>query len=125
MRRDKHAQFRFAPLQSAAAAALLKARGARVPAPDEPLDTMMVIDGDQVLVRSDAALRIARGLPFPWPMIALCRLVPRRWRDAVYRFVAERRYGWFGRSETCLVPTPDVRRRLVPGADAQAANPSA
>jgi len=83
---------------------LLRARGIQPPAPAEPLDTMIVLDGDQVLVRSDAALRIAGGLPFPWPVLTLARFVPRRVREETYRFVAANRARWFGRFASDRAP---------------------
>ncbi|MBL9140624.1 MAG: DUF393 domain-containing protein [Phycisphaerae bacterium] len=124
VKRDPRGTFRFAPLQSAAAQRILREAGAVPPTPGQPLDTLMLVDGDQVLVRSDAALRIARGLRFPWPMLALCRLVPRRWRDSVYRYVASRRYDWFGRRDACLKPTAQLLARFVPGANSPATSSS-
>lgn len=103
-RRDRAGRFRMVPLRSAEAAALLRARGIRPPAPGESLDTMIVLDGDQVLVRSDAALRIAGGLPFPWPVLTLARWVPRRVREEIYRFVAAHRSRWFGRCAVSRAP---------------------
>jgi predicted DCC family thiol-disulfide oxidoreductase YuxK len=40
-------------------------------------------------------------------------VVPRFLRDAVYRFIARNRYRWFGKSETCRVPTPELRARFL------------
>ena len=39
--------------------------------------------------------------------------VPPRVRDAVYRYVAENRYRWFGKRETCRLPTPEERARFL------------
>ena len=62
---------------------------------------------------SDAALRIARLLGFPWSLAAVGLIVPRFVRDAVYRFIARHRYRWFGREESCRVPTPALRARFL------------
>lgn len=40
-------------------------------------------------------------------------IVPRPIRDRAYRIVAKNRYRWFGRSEACMIPTPDIRRRFL------------
>ena len=108
--RDPHAHFRFAPLQSAAAASLLREAGASGPLPDS---IVLLADG-RAYFRSAAALRILRGLRFPWPLAYALIAVPRVLRDPVYDFIASRRYRWFGRRETCMVPTPDLRRRFLP-----------
>jgi predicted DCC family thiol-disulfide oxidoreductase YuxK len=112
VRRDPRARFRFAALQSAAAARLLAAAGAG------PIgDTMALVQGGAVHVRSGAALRIARGLRFPWPLLAVFLIVPAPLRDLVYRFVARHRFRWFGRRELCWLPTPALRARFLDDAE--------
>ena len=73
----------------------------------------MLIEGERCHVRSAAALRVARFLRFPWPLLYGLIAVPRVLRDAAYDFFAARRYAWFGKSESCRVPTPALRRRFV------------
>lgn len=108
---DRHALFRFAPLQSDLARKLLSERGAVVD-PAE-MDSVILLEGDRVYQRSDAALRIARRLDAPWPVAYALIVVPRFVRDAVYKLIARHRYRWFGRSETCRVPTPELRARFL------------
>lgn len=110
--RDPHARFRFAPLQSDAARRACAEVGATPPAAVEP-DTIIVIVNGRALERSDAALAIASRLPFPWPMFGVFRILPRALRDWLYRFVAKNRYRWFGKSETCMMPTPELRARFL------------
>jgi predicted DCC family thiol-disulfide oxidoreductase YuxK len=100
--RDPSARFRFAPLQWAVAGA----------APGTADSIVLVVAGKRY-TRSTAALRIARGLRFPWPLLYALVLVPRPLRDLVYDWVARHRYGWFGKRETCMVPTPEVRGRFL------------
>jgi predicted DCC family thiol-disulfide oxidoreductase YuxK len=109
--RDRDARFRFASLQSPIAAELLEARGVELP-PGDP-DTLMLIEGGKVYDRSDAALRIARHLRVPVSFAAAFMVVPRSVRDAAYRFIAKNRYRWFGRSEQCRIPTPELRARFL------------
>jgi predicted DCC family thiol-disulfide oxidoreductase YuxK len=109
LRHDPAARFRFAPLQSEAAARLL-APCRRDPA---PLSTIVLIEDGRCYDRSDAILRIAARLGFPWSLAQVGRLVPRAWRDALYDAFAARRYGWFGRRETCAVPPEQWRDRFL------------
>ena len=106
-RRDPAGRFRFASLQSAAAARLLDGRGAQLP------DSIVLLQHGRVHTRSSAALRIARGLRFPWPLLAAFLLVPRPVRDWVYDLVARRRYRWFGKSDACMVPDAELRARFL------------
>jgi predicted DCC family thiol-disulfide oxidoreductase YuxK len=109
--RDPHRRFRFAALQSEAGARALREHG-RQPAAGDP-DSIVLIEGDRVSERSTAALRIARRLRFPWPFLSAFLLVPRPLRDLVYRYIARNRYRWFGRTDECRVPTPDLRARFL------------
>src|SRR5690606_4252905 len=79
----------------------------------ENLGTVVFIQGSEAYVRSDAALRIAKALGGAWSLVYVLRVVPRCIRDAVYAFVAERRYRWFGRQDSCMVPTADTARRFI------------
>lgn len=109
--RDPKALFRFAALQSDAANAALAARGRTVPG-GEP-ESVLLLDGDRVYERSDAALRIARRLSGAWRLFFVFIVVPRFLRDLVYRFIAKHRYRWFGKTEECRVPTPELRARFL------------
>ena len=73
----------------------------------------MAIDRGRALQRSDAALAIARRMQFPWPLLGAFRALPPGPRDAMYRCVARNRHRWFGRSEACMVPAPEIRARFL------------
>ena len=100
IRRDPHARFQFAAMTSFAA------------------DTIVLVEDGRRYERSAAVLRIARQLRAPWPLLFAFIVVSRPLRDWAYDAVARRRYRWFGRRETCMVPTPELRARFVeyPGA---------
>jgi predicted DCC family thiol-disulfide oxidoreductase YuxK len=104
-------ELRFASLQSAAGKALLAERGVALPEGDP--DTVLLVDGPTVWSHSDAALRVARRLRFPWSVVGWFGWVPRFVRDAVYRLIARNRYRWFGKSETCRVATPAEKARFL------------
>ena len=110
--RDRAGRFRFAPLQGEAARRICAEHGIAVPDAGDP-DSIVVIDGGRALERSDAALAIAAGLPFPWSALRALRIVPRPLRDWTYRIVARNRYRWFGRRDACLVPTTEIRGRFL------------
>ncbi len=121
LRRDRRGRFRFATLQSTAGQALVQRFGAAA----GELETLVVIEAgeaggpDRAWVRGDAVLRLIRRLPLPWPLLSIGWLLPRPLRDALYRFVARRRYRWFGKRATCLVPTPELQSRFLDDNDPQ------
>lgn len=111
--RDPAGRFRFAPLQSELAVGLLRSLGVAATELGAAPDSIVLIEGDQVYSRSDAALRIAKGLRRPWPLLAWGKVIPRAIRDWVYDLVARNRYSWFGREDACRVPTPELRQRFL------------
>jgi predicted DCC family thiol-disulfide oxidoreductase YuxK len=102
---DPHARFRFASLQSDAARRLLGDCG--------PVESIVLLESGKAYTKSTAALRIARGLRFPWPLLRVFMAFPRPIRDAMYDWVARHRYRWFGKRESCMVPSPEIRKRFV------------
>lgn len=105
--RDKHNRFKFAALQSDAAVRHLNKE------PGGELDSIVLIENGTVYKRSTAALRIARRLNGFWPILYIFILVPPFIRDAFYNWIALNRYSFFGTSETCRVPTPELRDRFI------------
>lgn len=109
IRHDPDATFRFAPLQSDVTEELLTACGDV----GDDLDTVVLVEGNTCYTKSMAVLRVARRLGWPYRLLYPFRVVPRWLRDAAYDFVADHRYGWFGRRDQCMVPTPDVTERFL------------
>ena len=120
LERDEKSAFDFASLQSETARTLLAEAGASAELPD----SIVLLDADGVHLRSDAALRIAARLRRPWPLLAALRVLPRAIRDPLYDFVARHRYGWFGKRESCLVPTPTLRARFLDADELSASAPA-
>jgi predicted DCC family thiol-disulfide oxidoreductase YuxK len=107
--RDRAAYFRLASLQSEAGERIAQQHGIDAAA----LESIVLIEDGRVWRQSDAALRIARKLDGAWPLLALLQVVPRFIRDRVYARVAANRYRWFGRKDSCMVPTPELRARFL------------
>jgi predicted DCC family thiol-disulfide oxidoreductase YuxK len=76
-------------------------------------DTIVLLEDGKAYTHSTAALRIAAHLGAPWRWAFVFYVIPRAIRDVVYRWIARNRYRWFGKSESCRVPTPELRARFV------------
>jgi predicted DCC family thiol-disulfide oxidoreductase YuxK len=109
IKRDKKKQFRFASLQSEAAKKLL----ANYQYDNKAIDTVILIENGKVYTHSTAALRICKKLNGAWPLLYGLTLFPRFIRDWQYKFIAKRRYAWFGRSETCRIPSPEEKQLFL------------
>jgi predicted DCC family thiol-disulfide oxidoreductase YuxK len=106
---DRDQRFRFAALQSEAGRALLREHGLG----ELPLSTMVLIDRGKAYLDSEGVLRAAQQLGGPFVLLTPFLVVPRALRDPLYRAFARNRYRLFGRSEQCLVPTPELRARFL------------
>ena len=109
LRHDRRGCFRFAALQSELGQALLKRHGL----PAEAISTVVLVDDGEVFTRSRAAFRIAGKMDAPWPALRALGIVPAPLRDVVYDWVARNRYRWFGRTDACMLPPPEVRARFL------------
>ena len=107
--RDAAGYFRFGAAQDERAQPLLQRYGLA----DITASTIVLIEQDQVHLRSTAALRIARHLGWPWKAMAVFLIVPRPLRDAVYDLVASVRHRLFGRTDVCELPSEAIRQRLI------------
>lgn len=110
IRRDSERRFRFASLQSDVGQRVLLEHGLS----HTELDSVLYLRNGVLHTKSGAALRIAAPLHGLWPVFAALLVVPPILRDAVYSWIARNRYAWFGKRETCRVPT-DSERSLFLG----------
>lgn len=111
VRRDPEGVFRFAPLQSPVAERLLEDCGVDGERPD----SVVLVEDGACYVKSDAVIRIGTHLGGVYRLLGPVRYVPRRLRDAVYDFVASRRYDWFGERDRCMMPTSELESRFLAG----------
>ena len=114
LRHDRRRTLRFASLQGTFGSAIRE----RYPALNGVDSVVWVEPGTgghdgRVLVRSDAALRVARYLGGWWHLARVARLLPRPIRDAGYDLIARHRHRLLGDGPHCLIPAPDVRHRFL------------
>lgn len=101
--RDK-GTFKFAALQTPVGKSLV---------PQSQDETVYLVIGERIYNKSTAALMVARHLKFPWFLFSIFLIVPKIIRDAIYNWVARNRYKWFGKRDTCRLPTPEERARFL------------
>lgn len=109
LKHDKKKQFLLASLQSDAAKNILLQYKYK----NNDLNSIIVIDKNKVHKKSAAILIILEHLGMPWRIFIIMKVLPESWRDALYDFVAERRYKWFGKKDTCLIMLPEYKNRFI------------
>lgn len=105
IRRDSKRRFRFASLQSEVGQRILREHGRS----QTEFDSVLYLRDGVLMEKSGAALRIAKNLDGLWPVMTVFLLIPPVIRDAVYAWIARNRYAWFGKRETCRVPSAEER----------------
>tara|TARA_B100000497_G_C7692397_1_gene421445 strand:+ start:1706 stop:2107 length:402 start_codon:yes stop_codon:yes gene_type:complete len=107
---DKNASFSFASLQGEFGQNLLKQKSLD----PKTFDSFLLLEGDQLYTLSTAALRVAKKMSFPFFLFYPFILVPKFIRDKIYEYVANNRYKWFGKIESCMIPDQEVQQRFIP-----------
>lgn len=111
LRHDRAGRFSFAVAQSPLGTRLYRALGL----PTEDFETNLVIVDGTIYRELDAFAAAMRVLPFPWPVLAVSAWLPGPVKRFAYHRIARNRYRLFGRYDTCMMPTPEVRARFMDG----------
>lgn len=114
MRWDRHQRILYAPLQGETAAGIFD----RHQELDDDLDTVVYVrdwqrPAERPFIHSTAAIEVCRdigGLP---RLAVIFRIVPRSWRDAIYRFIARHRGKLAGKA-CSIAEQQEHRDRVLP-----------
>ncbi len=109
LKRNTKANVLFTPMQSETGQKLL----AEYHLPVDSMESFVFIENDKPYNRSTAALKVCRHLRGLWPLCYGFIIVPKFIRNGIYNWVANNRYKWFGKKESCMIPTPEVKARFL------------
>jgi predicted DCC family thiol-disulfide oxidoreductase YuxK len=109
IKHDKKENFKFTALQSESGKKLLeKFNLNRI-----DFDSFVLIQNNQYYIKSTAALRVAKKLEGMITLLYIFIIVPTFIRDGVYSWIAKNRYRWFGKHDSCMIPTPELKSRFL------------
>ena len=110
IKRDKKNLFMFTAIQSHAGQEIIK----KYNIDTSKIDSILLYTPNKgINYKSTAALKIAYYLGFPQSIISAFLLIPPFIRNWVYDYIAKNRYKWYGKKETCMIPTPELKSRLL------------
>lgn len=109
IKRDKKDLFRFAAIQSDEGQELIQKHNIDT----SKVDSILLIDGERYFSKSTAALKIARHLSSGYPLLFGFMILPRFFRNWVYDLIARNRYKWFGKKESCMIPTAELKAKFL------------
>jgi predicted DCC family thiol-disulfide oxidoreductase YuxK len=109
LKRDTRKKLLLASIQGPAGQEVLK----KYKLPPSYLDTLVLVEEGKVYLGSTAALRVARLLGGGWPLFYGLIIIPKGIRDRIYQWISEHRYQWFGRRNTCRMPTANEHEHFL------------
>lgn len=109
LKHEKNNELLFASLQSPIGKELLNFYHIDV----SKTDSLIFISNNKAFIKSLAALKISKELKGLYPLLNVFIVIPSFIRDSVYDYVARHRYKWFGKNESCMMPTPETKNRFL------------
>lgn len=109
LKHDTKKLFRFSSLQSDFGKSILT----EFALPTENFNSFVLIRNGKAYTKSTAALFAAQMLSGPVKLLYGFIIVPAFIRNAVYSLIANNRYKWFGKRESCMLPSPDIAARFL------------
>lgn len=107
-KRDTRKRIFFTPLQGETAALMLPHLD-----PEKPQSVVYHRKG-KTYYKSSAVFRIAQDLDGLWPICNVLLIIPAFLRNLVYDAIARNRYKWFGKRESCKIPTQEEKDQYLP-----------
>lgn len=77
------------------------------------IEGVVFIENNIAYFKSKAAFKIANYFGGFWRVLQLFSILPTSLTDFAYDIIANNRYKWFGKKESCMLPSPDVRSRFL------------
>lgn len=106
---DKDNRLKFSPLQSNFAERELKNSKINL----KEIDSIILQVDSKFFIKSDAVIKIIKELRWYWRIFLIAKIFPLKLRDKLYDFIADHRYKWFGKKDSCMIPTNDVKSRFI------------
>lgn len=111
IKHDEKNKFLYAPLQSEIGKIVLD----QFKIDTTEIDSILLFNPklNQLKIKSSAALLIAKELNFPINIMSIFLILPNFLRNWIYDIIAKNRYKWFGKKETCMIPTPELQAKFL------------
>jgi predicted DCC family thiol-disulfide oxidoreductase YuxK len=107
---DKKDVFRFVALQSDLGHEIIKHIGIDT----KVIDSIVLYQpGVAYYYKSAAALEIAKDLNVFFYWTRILNILPERLRNSLYDYIARNRYKWYGKKETCIMPTNALKLKFL------------
>lgn len=76
-------------------------------------DTFVIVRNGQMFTKLDGVFALMSTIGWPWKIVSIGKFLPKGLKDWMYDRVAKNRYALFGKRDTCMMPTPEVKARFI------------
>lgn len=109
IRHDKKDVYRFVSLQSELGQKIIRHLGISA-----TMDSTILYEPNKAYYyKSDVAFRILKDISGIHKILLLFSVLPKSMLDSIYDYVAKNRYRWFGKKESCMIPTPELKDKFL------------
>ncbi len=109
IKHDKKNKFKFAALQSETGKKLLEKHSID----SSKIDSIILIENNSAFIKSTAILKISKHMSGLYPLTYGFIIIPAFIRNVVYDFIARNRYKWWGKKDSCMIPTEEVKAKFI------------
>lgn len=110
IKNDKKDVFRFASIQSDIGSQIID----HLKIDTTKIDSIILYEPNiAYYIKSSAALKIIKEFSGFWKLLQLFTLLPSSFNDFFYNIIAKNRYKWFGKKESCMIPTPELKAKFL------------
>jgi len=74
--------------------------------------TIVLSEHGILIYKSKAIFNLIKYLGFPWTLLNVFQLLPLKIADGLYNIISRKRYGWFGKSDTCYLASEEQKNRF-------------
>ena len=109
IRHDKKNKYKFSALQNDIGNEIIE----KFKIDPNKTDSIILIQGEKHYIKSSAALRIAKNLSGAYPLLFAFMIIPPFIRNWVYDYIAKNRYKWYGKRDSCMIPTKELKDKFL------------
>lgn len=104
---DKNKMLKYSPLQGITAKKLLE------PQYINDLNTVVLYQNGKIYTKSEAIIRGLSSISLFYRPLIFSLILPVKLRDFIYDLIAKNRYKFFGKKDSCRLPTPEERELFL------------
>ncbi|WP_298138216.1 thiol-disulfide oxidoreductase DCC family protein [Flavobacterium sp.] len=109
IKHDENDVFRFVALQSELGQQILKHIGVDI----SVIESILLYEpGIAYYYKAEAVMRISKNMNGWYPILSYFSFLGKS-VNFIYDFVAKNRYKWYGKKESCMIPTPELKSKFL------------